>query len=39
MKECGKNLIHVNSYPIEIIEVVGNHGFTERFNITNKNEV
>ena len=39
MKECDKNLIHVNSYPNEIIEVVRNHNFTDRFNITNKNEV
>ena len=39
MKECGKNLIHVSSYPIEIIEVVRNHNFTDRFSITNKNEV
>ena len=39
MKECDKNLIHVNSYPIEIIGIVRNHNFTDRFRITNKNEV
>ena len=39
MKECGKNLIHVNWYPIEIIGVVRNHNFTDKFNITNKKKM